>query len=74
MSNDITRFKKYKKAKLCVEHLQAILKVIDLSIRGLSNFEVYVSVHRILNVMRDEKRFLEAHLKEQKSILESKGK
>jgi hypothetical protein len=54
--------------------LQAILKVIDLSIRGLTMFEVYTPVGRILTNLKNEKIVLEAHLTEQKRILKERGR
>jgi len=72
--DDLHNFKNYKKAKVYVQHLEAILKVVDLSVKGLSLFEVYIPVHRILVVMKDERRFLESHLKEQQEIIRRRGK
>lgn len=71
---NVHNLKDYKKANVYVTHLQAILKVIDLSIRGLTMFEVYTPVGRILTNLKNEKIVLEAHLTEQKRILKERGR
>lgn len=71
--NEISNFKKYKKAKVQVEHLEAILHALDLSMKAFKLFEVYTPVHNILSVMRTEKKILENYLKEQKDIISKKG-
>lgn len=72
--HSIKNFKNTKQLKLQVTHLKAILKVVDLSIKGLTTFEVYVPVHTILITLREQKRILEAHLKQITNILDDKGK
>lgn len=73
MSN-IYDIKQLKASKIYITHLESILKVVDLSIKGLQHFELYDSVRRILNVMRDEQKILQLHLEKQKHILKNKGK
>jgi hypothetical protein len=71
--HSIKNFKDIKKIKLYVTHLKAILKVVDLSIRGLITFEVYTPVHAILVTMREQKRILESHLNQYTKILKERG-
>ena len=71
--NNINDFKNYKKAKVYVEHLSASLKVIDLSIKGLSLFSIYTPCRKILDVMKEEKKVLEAYLEHNKKVVANKG-
>lgn len=72
--SDISDFKSYKKAKVYTEHITAILQVLNLSIAGLRLFSIYISVQRILDIMKEEKKILEAQLKIQKEVIINKGK
>lgn len=71
--NKLYNLNELKDSKLLVEHLEAILTVVNLTMRSLSIFEVYQPVARILYVMREEQRILVAHLAKNKSISENKG-
>ena len=66
--------KKYKLSKVLTEHLEAILLVVNLSIKGLSHFRIYVPVNKILVVLEEQKKVLELHYGHQKKIKETKGK
>lgn len=66
--------KRYKRAKLHLEHMEAILKVTKLTLRGLERFEVYGPVKSILNTIRYENKVLEAHLEDCKKVINNKGK
>lgn len=77
--SEVRSLKKFKedkklsrKAKVYIEHIEASLKVINLTLQGLSHFELYSPVHSILVTMRFEKKNLEKMLKEQREILGSK--
>lgn len=72
--NNLSDFKKYKKAKVQIEHLESILKALDLSLRAFKLFQVYTPVDRIVSVMQVEKKILENYLKEQKEVVNNKGK
>lgn len=71
MAHDL---KAYREAKTILPHLNAILKVIDLSIRSLAHFKSYLPVMRILVAMEKEKTLLELNQKKYEAILKSKGK
>lgn len=67
-------FKAYKEAKVFCKHLEMILKVIDLSIRGLSCYRIYVPVKKILLVLEDQQSILKSHYDKQLLIRKNKGK
>lgn len=71
--SDINNFKNLKKARVYQDHLQDILKIVNLSIQGLKLFEVYESVRNILTVLRQEKKILEGQLNLQKEVISKKG-
>lgn len=66
--------KDYKEARHYLPHLNAILHVINLSIKGLDHFKCYIPVAKILVTMKEQKTFLELHQVRYKRILETKGK
>lgn len=68
----LDEFKDSKKLKVYVVHLKAILRVVDLSIRGLVSFEVYKPVHEILRTLREQKMILESHLNKYEKILKER--
>lgn len=65
--------KAYKDSLTYLPHLEAILKVINLSMKTLIPFKHFVGVYRILVVMEEEKQLLEMHRDKFKKIKESKG-
>lgn len=65
---------KYKNAKVHVENLESIYKIIDLSIRGLSIFEVYIPAACALSELRLQKMLITKCLNDQKKIIKNKGK
>lgn len=64
--NNFRLAKKYKKDSV------DFLKVIDLSIRGLTPFKVYIPVKKILLELHDQKAILMAHLSTAEKILDKK--
>jgi hypothetical protein len=54
--------------------IKAILKVMDLSIKGLSYYKAYIPVAKVLVVMQEQKSLLEAHQNKYQRVLESKGR
>ena len=66
--------KAYKKSKVYCEHLAQIIKVLNLTEKGLSHFQIYLPVQKILEVIKNEKRVLEIHYEKNKKIKETKGK
>lgn len=69
----IHNLKKYKESLVYITHLEAILLIIGLSIKGLLHYKAYVPVAKILLVMEDQKRVLESHLQKHRKIRDSKG-
>jgi len=71
--HSIKNFKDSKKLKLYVEHLTVILRVVNLSIKGLDHFQIYLPVHAIITTMKEQKTILDAHLNKYKAILHERG-
>jgi hypothetical protein len=71
MINDL---KKYKESIVVIDHLNVILKIINLSIKGLQMFSMYTPVARILYTLENERAILECHYYKYNRIKESKGK
>jgi hypothetical protein len=69
----IKDFKDVKKLKLYISHLESILHIVALSIKGLELFEVYTPVREILVTMRQQKRILESHQTRCKKALKERG-
>lgn len=69
----VHNIKDLKNARVFSQHIEAILQVINLTIKGLEMFKAYGSAQRILATLKEEKHILESHLKHQKLILSSKG-
>lgn len=66
-------FKDERKMRVYVSHLKQILKVLDLTSRGLKLFEVYTPVRSILTTIRMERVVLESHLKKFEKHLKEKN-
>jgi len=66
--------KDYKEAIILTEHLDAILKVLNLTERGLEHFKLYIPVAKVLHTIKDQKSILEVHYEKAKRVKESKGK
>lgn len=66
-------FNKYKKAKIIVSELETLLKIIDLSIKGITPFKKYNSISETLMCLNDNKTILDIHLNHYKKVIETKG-
>lgn len=66
--------KAYKEAIVICIHLEAILKVVNLSINGLKHFRPYIPVSKILKVLEEQKIVLEVQYKKYEKIKKTKGK
>lgn len=64
---------KYKLAKRICEDLPKILRVIDLSIKGLSFYKHYVPAAAIINYLKEQEHTIKFQLEKYKKILEQKG-
>lgn len=65
---------KYKNAKVYVEHLADIHRIIDLAIKALSYYEAYHVASSTMSSLRAHKEFAAAQLNSQRKILKNKGK
>lgn len=73
MENKVHNLKAYKEAVAHLPHLDNMLLIINLSIRGLIPFRSYVPIAKILLVMEDQKQILESFQKKYKKIKDNKG-
>ena len=64
----------YKSAKTVLPHINAILHIVNLSIRGLNLYRVYIPVNVILHTLQEQKTVLEIYQMKYKKILEMKGR
>lgn len=65
--------KDYREAKTVGPHLDAILKVLDLTSRSLHHFKTYLPVSKILKSIDEQRIVLEAHRVRYAQILKTKG-
>lgn len=72
MSN-LHDFNKLKKAKVIVRELTILLKIVELSINGMTPFRKYSSIQETLACLQDNKIILQIHLDHHKQILANKG-
>lgn len=66
--------KKYGEAKAILPHLDAILKVLDLTERSLSFYKGYIPVSKILDVVSNQKRILKSYAEMYRKVKATKGK
>lgn len=66
--------KSYKESLIVSEHLGAIIKVLNLTLKGLERFKVYIPVKKILLVIQDQKSVLESHYEKFQKIKSEKGR
>lgn len=69
---NVVNIKDYKLAKLVVKDLEKILKVINLTIQGLSFYKKYSSVSQIISTLQTHKTLIEISYNKYKEILEKK--
>lgn len=74
MSDDIKAFRKYKKAKAILEDLEAVSKIIALTIKALTFYKKYAIVGQILGYLQDAKITLDSQKKKIVVIVNNKGK
>jgi len=72
--NEINDFNKFKKAKIVVQELEQVLKIINLSLSGLKPFRKYTSLSETILCLEDSKSILEIHHEHHKKVIENKGK
>ena len=69
----VHNLKKYKDAKAILPHIDNILKVLNLSEKALTHYSHFVSVARILKVIKYEKLELENYKIIYESVRKKKG-
>jgi hypothetical protein len=73
MSNEFS-LRAYREAKTILPHLDAIITIFELSLKGLVIFKSYVPVYRVMVVIDEQKKLLESHRARLRKVLESKGR
>lgn len=66
--------RKFREAKAILPHLEIILRILYLTEKSLSTYRCYIPVMRILNVIDEQSRVLEAYRKVYKKEKDTKGK
>lgn len=69
----IHNIKSYKESLIVINHIEAILKVIDLTIKALTHYRIYLPVQKILITLKEQKLTLEIHLEHHKKQKTNKG-
>jgi hypothetical protein len=72
MSDNVVSLAEYKRAKIFTNDLEKIIKIISLSIQGLSHFSRYTPVNTIISTLQTNKTLLEIHYNKYKKIVENK--
>lgn len=71
---NLTEYKRLKKAVKIEEDLTMILRILELSYLGLSNYTHYATVTNLINSIQDSKMYLAIHLNKTKKLIEKEGK
>lgn len=66
--------REYRLSKLHCDNLKLIIKILDLTKRGLTPFRIYSAALKVYNVVDEQKQILESHYEKYKKIKETKGK
>lgn len=70
----VTKLADYRTAKKFEEDYKTIALVMDLTIKGLSNFKHYKPVIAVLHELNNQKSILDLHLKTAKKIMNKEAK
>lgn len=68
----VVSIKEYKLAKIVVDDLDKVIKIVDLTIQGLSYFKKYNPVAQIISSLQTNKTVLEINYQKYKKILDKK--
>lgn len=71
---EIKDFRTKKKIKKVVEDLEVVIKVMNLSINGLSRYSKYINVAEAISSLQTNKTLLEISYNKYRKILEGKDK
>jgi hypothetical protein len=66
-------FAKYKLAKQVCQDLPKVLKVLDLSIKGLGFYKHYASAAGIIVFLKEQQQLIQYQLEKYQKILDKKG-
>lgn len=71
---NLDEYKKTKRSKVIVAELKAVLRIVNLTIRGIKGFNYYTPVKDLVTHLRDSKTILEVHLNHHIKLLEKESK
>lgn len=74
MSQDTHNLQDFKNAKIHIEHLESIHKILALALEGLSYYEAYLVASQAASTLKMYRDFAATQLKHQRKILKNKGK
>lgn len=70
VSDNIIDINEYRKAKRFTDDLEQILKIVNLSIAGLSHYSKYTAVNVIISTLQTNRTLLEIHYNKYMRVLE----
>ena len=73
MTDDLRRYKEKKKAKIIAADLVNIIKIMNLSLKGLSFYSKYATIKETMAILKDSKTVLEIHLAKYNKLLEKEN-
>ena len=74
VDDSVIDFKSYKNAKINLEHLKSIAKIVDLSIKSLSHYEIYGTAYECLGVLKYQQTIINGQISRCEKILKKKEK
>lgn len=69
-SDNVVNLKDYRQAKRFTDDLEQILKIVNLSIAGLSHYSKYSAVNVIISTLQTNRTLLEIHYNKYLRVLE----
>lgn len=64
----------YKYAKIHIEKLEAISKLINTALKGFELFQIYPSANEVVYTLRAQKTIVEGQINKFNMIIKNKGK
>lgn len=71
---NVVSLKDYKEAKIHLENLNHIKKVLDLTVRGLVNFKVYTPAYESIYYLEGQLIMVNAYIKRYNKVLKKEKK
>lgn len=74
VEDNIVSIKEYKEAKVHLENLNHIKKVLDLTLRGLVNFKAYTPAYESIYYLEGQLIMVNAYIKRYNKVLKKEKK